>query len=138
VEVGVSAIGSWRGRHLGECGWFWVWAFVGGCLAISFISFIGPFFLPVAASGAFAGLRWGRSSVARSSLGLITGAGVPFLIVAYVQRKGPGTVCWQTATASGCDEYLDPRPWLAIGLALVLGGIAAFLHARARRGAPGR
>ena len=134
----MSAIRSWRGRHLGECGWFWVWAVVGGCLAISFVSVIGFFFLPVAALGAFAGLRWGRSSVPRSALGAVTGAGVPFLIVAYVQRKGPGTVCWRTATARGCDEYLDPRPWLALGLVLVLGGIAAFLHARARRRPAGR
>ena len=134
----MSAVRWWRGRHLGECAWFWVWVVVGGCLAIAFISFIGFFFLPVAFLGALAGLTWGRASVARSSLGAITGAGVPFLIVAYIQRQGPGTVCWKTATAQGCDEYLDPRPWLAIGIVLILGGIAAFLHARARRGAPGR
>ena len=134
----MNSIGSLRGRRLGEWGWFWVWAVVGGCVAISLVSFIGPFFLPVAALGALAGLRWGRSSVSRSSLGLIAGAGVPFLIVAYVQRKGPGTVCWKTATARGCDEYLDPRPWLVLGLVLVLGGVAAFLHARSRREAPGR
>ena len=132
----MSAVRSVRGRQLGEWGWFWVWAVVGGCVAISFVSFIGLFFLPVAALGAFAGLWWGRSSGARSSLGAISGAGVPFLVVAYLQRKGPGTVCWKSATASGCDEYLDPRPWLVIGLVLVLAGIAAFHHARARRATP--
>jgi hypothetical protein len=134
----VNAVRPMRGRHLGEYGWFWLWAVVGGCVAVCFVSVIGPLFLPVAALGAFAGLRWGRSSVARSSLGAVTGAGVPFLIVAYIQRKGPGTVCWKTATASGCDEYLDPRPWLVIGLVLVLGGIAAFLRARAGRATPHR
>ena len=50
--------------------------------------------------------------------------------MAYLQRKGPGTVCWHTASASGCDDYLDPRPWLAIGLVLLLGGIGAFVAAR--------
>ena len=50
----MNSIGSLRGRHLGEWGWFWVWAVVGGCVAISLVSFIGPFFLPVAALGAFA------------------------------------------------------------------------------------
>jgi hypothetical protein len=134
----VNVVRSARGRHLGECGWFWVWAVVGGCLAMSFVSFIGLFFLPVAAVGALAALRFGRAAAPRASLGAVSGAGVPFLVVAYLQRKGPGTVCWRTATASGCDEYLDPRPWLAIGIVLILGGIAAFLHARARRGAPGR
>ena len=115
----------------GEWAWFWVWAVVGGCTTISFVSVIGVFFLPVAALGALAGVHWGRRSMPRSALGAITGAGIPFLLVAYVQRKGPGTVCWHTATASGCDEYLDPRPWLVIGLVLTLGGIAAFLRARA-------
>jgi hypothetical protein len=100
---------------------------------MSFVSFIGVFFLPVAGFAVLAALRWGRRSAGRSALGAITGSGVPFLIVAYVQRKGPGTVCWHTATASGCDEYLDPRPWLAIGLMLTLGGVAAFLVARAGR-----
>jgi hypothetical protein len=135
----MNRLGSLRGRHLGECGWFWVWAVAGGCAAMSFVSFIGVFFLPVAALSVLAALRWGRRSAGRSALGAITGAGVPFLIVAYVQRKGPGTVCWHTATASGCDEYLDPRPWLAIGLMLTLGGVAAFLVARAgqRRHLPG-
>ncbi|MGH3075929.1 MAG: hypothetical protein ACRDQC_13420 [Gaiellales bacterium] len=98
---------------------------------MTFVSVIGVFFLPVAGLGALAAVRWGRRSMPRSALGAITGAGVPFLLVAYIQRKGPGTVCWHTATASGCDEYLDPRPWLVIGLLLTLGGIAAFLLARA-------
>lgn len=122
-----------RVPHLGECGWFWVWALAGGCVAISLVSYIGVFFLPVAALAALAALRWGREGIARSSLGAVTGAGVPFLIVAYVQRKGPGTVCWQHGSASGCDEYLDPRPWLAIGIVLVVAGAGAFAVARARR-----
>ncbi|HEX3328564.1 MAG TPA: hypothetical protein VHS27_01515 [Gaiellales bacterium] len=119
-----------RGAHLGECWWFLVWAIVGGCLTISFVSVVGLFFLPVAALGALAGLWWGRADSATAPLGAITGAGVPLLLVAYLQRKGPGTVCWHTATASGCDDYLGPRPWLAIGLVLLLGGIGAFVAAR--------
>ena len=125
--------GSVRRAHFGECWWFWVWAVSGGCLAISFVSAVGLFFLPVVALGALAGLRWGRAYSATAPLGAITGAGIPLLLVAYVQRKGPGTVCWHTATASGCDDYLDPRPWLAIGLVLVLAGIGAFVAARHAR-----
>ena len=55
--------------------------------------------------------------------GFATGAGLPFLYVAYAQRRGPGSVCWTRGTASGCDDYLDPRPWLAIGLVLVVAGL---------------
>jgi hypothetical protein len=88
------------------------------------------FFL-VAAAGIYAALRWGAAN-RRSVSGIITGAGLPLLLVAYIQRRGPGTVCWQSATAAGCDEYLDPRPWLAIGLAFVVCGIVAFLKLRGR------
>jgi len=38
-----------------------VWAIVGGCLTISFVSVVGLFFLPVAALAALAGLWWGRA-----------------------------------------------------------------------------
>ena len=38
-----------------------------------------------------------------------------------------------SGAAGGCDDYLDPRPWLAIGIVLVLGGAAAFIRARRAR-----
>jgi hypothetical protein len=122
-----------RSAHLGECGWFWVWAVVGACTAVSFLTSVAVFFLPVAAIGVYAGLRWGRAVASTAALGAVTGAGLPFLLVAYMQRNGPGTVCWGNGTAGGSDEYLDPRPWLAIGIVLVLGGIGAFIRARRAR-----
>jgi hypothetical protein len=66
----------------------------------------------------------------RSTWGLLCGIGLLSLYVAYVQRKGPGTVSWHTATASGTDTYLDPRPWLVAGLLLIVVGIAAFFWRR--------
>jgi hypothetical protein len=71
-----------------------------------------------------------RPAIRRSAFGLLTGAGVLLLYVAWVQRAGPGTTCWRTATASGCDEHLNPFPWLLAGIAAFVGGIAA----QARRG----
>ncbi|MGN6378143.1 MAG: hypothetical protein ACTHNU_04265 [Gaiellales bacterium] len=115
----------------GDWGWFLVWAAVGAS-SIAFISFAGFLYLPVAGAALFAALRWGRHAVSGSAFGAAAGAGLPFLLVAYVQRKGPGTVCWHTATAAGCDDYLDPRPWLAIGLVLVLAGVVGFLHTARR------
>ena len=68
----------------------------------------------------------------RSPLGMLAGAGLVFLFVAYVQREGPGTTCWHTATAEGCDQHLNPIPWLVIGLLLVLSAI--LLHNRGTGG----
>jgi len=35
------------------------------------------------------------------------------------------TTCWQHGTATGCDEHLNPLPWLALGVAFVVGGFVA-------------
>ena len=55
--------------------------------------------------------------------GLVTGVGLPLLVVAYVQRDGPGTTCWHTATTAGCDQHLNPIPWLVPRVAMS-GGFA--------------
>jgi hypothetical protein len=90
---------------------------------------LGPLLLlPVA------GLAWllsSRPHIRRSAFGALSGAGLVLLYVAYVQRHGPGTRCWQTATAAGCDQHLDPRPWLVLGLVALVGGVVG--HAVRKR-----
>ena len=81
--------------------------------------------LPVAAL--IAVMVW-RAPRGRHAFGLLTGVGFFLLYVAYVQRQGPGTTCWSSATASGCDEHLDPRPWLIAGVVFAVAGVIA--HAR--------
>jgi hypothetical protein len=117
--------------HLAGCGWFWAWAIVGLGVALGGISFaLGP--LVLLPSLGIAAVLASSARIRQSAFGLMTGAGAVCLFVAWVQRRGPGTVCWRKELSSGCDQYLDPRPWLAIGLALFLGGILA--HAiRSRR-----
>jgi hypothetical protein len=71
-----------------------------------------------------AGTALSRSQAARHSTpGLLAGAGLVSLFIAYVQRQGPGTTCWHTATGGGCDQHLNPIPWLLIGLVLLIGAI---------------
>jgi hypothetical protein len=111
-----------RAAHLVGCGWFWAWAFIGCAAALAAVS-LGPLlFLPALAAGAFMATR---PRIRASAFGLLTGAGALCLFVAWAQRRGPGEVCWQKGTATGCDQYLDPRPWLVLGVALVVSGIAA-------------
>jgi hypothetical protein len=71
-----------------------------------------------------------RPTIRHSAFGVLSGAGVLMLYVAWVQRAGPGATCWHTATAGGCDQHLNPLPWLLAGIAMFIGGIAAY----ARRG----
>ena len=107
-------------------GWFFVWALLGTGAVLGTVSF-GPLLLvPVILISVFLWRR--RLEARRSAFGLLTGGGALLLYVAWVQRDGPGTTCWHTATASGCDQHLNPLPWLIAGAALVITGLVA--HAR--------
>jgi len=108
-----------------RCGWFWAWAAVGAAGAAGLVS-LGPIAL-VPATIAAAAMARSPSSL-RSLFGLLAGAGLPCLFVAYVQRDGPGTTCWHTATASGCDQHLDPIPWLVAGGLLVAAAVFGQTH----------
>ena len=114
---------AWRS---GGWGWFFVWALLGSAAAVASIS-LGPLLgLPTIVAGV---LLWRLRPDARgATFGLLTGAGALSLYVAWLQRDGPGTTCWHTATASGCDQHLNPLPWLVAGAALVAAGLVA--HAR--------
>jgi hypothetical protein len=118
-----SGIPASGGRpHLVRCGWFWAWAAVGAAGALGLIS-LGPIALGPAL---IAGVAMSRSRIgSRSAFGLFAGAGLLSLFVAYVQRDGPGTTCWHTATATGCDQRLNPIPWLIVGIVLVVGAVIA-------------
>lgn len=111
--------------HLAGCRWFWAWAFLGFAAALGFVSLGVLVLAPVAVAGA---LMASRPAVRRSAFGFLSGIGLLLVFVAWIQRAGPGTTCWQTATASGCDQHLNPLPWLLLGLALFIAGVAA--HAR--------
>ena len=110
--------------RLSQLPWFVAWVVVGVGLGLG-VSVLGVFAVPLALVVAV--LLSVRHHAGRAALGALVGVGLLLLYVAYVQRKGPGTVSWHTATASGTETYLDPRPWLVAGLLLIVVGIAAFL-----------
>jgi hypothetical protein len=111
------------GKHLPACGWFWAWAGVGAAGALGLITALGPIALAPAIVASAVMTRIPRAR--QSAFGLAAGAGLLCLFVAYVQREGPGTTCWRTATATGCDQHLNPLPWLIAGLVLLLSGFIA-------------
>jgi hypothetical protein len=99
------------------CLCFWSWALIGAVTALGLVS-LGPIALvPALIGGAALSII---TTARRSRFGLLAGAGLVSLFVAYVQRQGPGTTCWHTATATGCDQHLNPIPWLLIGLFLII------------------
>jgi hypothetical protein len=108
--------------HRFECTSFWAWA-VAGCVFAFGLLVLG--FLVLLPLAILIALRPGKAA-----LGLLTGAGLPLLWVAFLNRAGPGTTCWAHGSSSGCGENLNPLPWLVLGLVLVAGGIAAFSRAQ--------
>lgn len=106
--------------HLAACSWFWAWAVVGAIGMVGLVS-LGPIALGPAL---LAGRAIAANPTARHSRsGVLAGVGLIFLLIAYIQRQGPGTTCWHTATAGGCDQHLDPIPWLIVWLVLLIGAI---------------
>jgi hypothetical protein len=110
------------------CAGFWLWALVGAVFAV------GLDIPPVLLAAGGLGLLAGRAGGGRGAWGFATGAGVPFLYVAYVNRQGPGTVCHAIGTGryrgSECGEVLDPWPWLVVGLVLIAVGVVGYVVRR--------
>lgn len=85
-------------------GWFAVWIVLGVVLAVTLELVV---FLPLSVLAALALARWLPRSRDHWE-GLLTGAGLPFLLVAYLNRDPGGSSPW---------------PWLVIGVALVVAGV---------------
>ncbi len=70
----------------------------------------------------------------------LSGLGVLPLVVAWLNRDGPGEVCRSLgATGQECTEEWSPWPWLAVGVTLVAAGVVlTVLAVRRRSGRRGR
>jgi len=116
--------------------WFTAWLLVGAGYALSLIGIasIGLFVLPLPV---FATVLLARRRPATRGLpGLISGLGVPLLYVAYVNRAGPGTICAAVTGGQECTDESSPWPWLAVGVLLLVLGVAV-LVGRRRPASPG-
>jgi hypothetical protein len=64
----------------------------------------------------------------------LSGAGIVPLVVAWLNRDGPGDVCRAIGGAgSECTEEWSPWPWLAAGVVLVGAGVVVLSAATSRR-----
>lgn len=63
---------------------------------------------------------------------LFMGAALPLLLVAGSNLAGPGWSCWSGPNMSGCDQLLNPWPFLLVAVALLVMGLLLHLIARGR------
>ena len=106
--------------HLGGCLGFWLWALVGAVAVFASISFVGLFFLvPVAVVAVVVLPRRSEWKTGPALLGVITGAGLPLLLVAALQWNA-----WHDRVAG--DNTPNPFYWGGVGLCLLAAGIVAY------------
>jgi hypothetical protein len=108
------------------------WCVVGAAGAFAVISLltVGPLVLLVTLI--LAGVLLWRVDFGWAMAGMITGAGVPVLFLAWLNRGGPGEVCTRTATELSCTDEYSPWAFLVGGVLLLVAGVAVFVLRRGR------
>jgi len=112
---------------------FLAWPLIGAALSLSVLGAmtIGIYVLPFAIAGLLALRKWGGNQ--KSSVGLISGAGLPVLYVAYLNRQGPGMVCGPYKNGGQqCMQEYSPWPFLLVGTILFVLGLALFIRLRSQ------
>jgi hypothetical protein len=108
-------------RHLSHrvgCVGFWLWALVGAGVVLGAISLGILVWIPVAVAVVLLVRRspWGGGPVL---LGLVSGAGLPLLLVAALQWNS-----WHDRVAG--DNTPNPFYWGGVGLCLLAAGVVAY------------
>jgi hypothetical protein len=107
--------------------WFGAWTLVGAAYVVAIVGIlsIGLFAFPVAIAATVLLGRW-RYPVP-GIFGLVSGFGLPFLFVAYLNRRGPASCNSPANVGHDCAQLWNPWPWLAIGLVVMLAGVGLFI-----------
>lgn len=108
----------------------WCVAGAAGCFGVLSLLSVGPFVL----LGTLFLCAWLLSvvKVGWAMGGLLTGAALPVLYVAWLNRHGPGEVCTSTATTQTCSDAWSPWPFVVVAVLLAVAGLVVF--SRRRRG----
>jgi len=64
---------------------------------------------------------------------VLVGAALPLLLIAFGNAFGPGWSCHSGPNDSGCDQLLDPRPFLLAALALLAVPVGLWAVSRGHR-----
>jgi hypothetical protein len=106
----------------------WCLAGVGASLGVLSLLTIGPFVLLL--TFVLCGFLLWRLAFGAGMAGLLAGASLPVLYVAWLNRDGPGTVCTSTATSSSCGDEWSPWPFVAVAVLMVVAGVVVFARLR--------
>lgn len=113
--------------------WFGCWLVTGTTWVLAVVGAftIGVFVLPVAI--VLTVLLATRRTSSVGLPGIISGAGIPLLYVAYLNRGGPGSVCTTVFGGQSCIQEWSPWPWLGVGTVLVVAGVVVLVIMARRR-----
>lgn len=111
-------------RRSSVLGWAAAWVALGAGYAFAAVSIlsVGIFVLPIVVALTVVVARRPGADVGATAL--VSGLGLPLLLVAWLNRDGPGTVCTRTATGASCEDQSSPWPWLLAAVALGVAGVA--------------
>ena len=107
---------------------WWCVAGAGGCFGVLSLLTVGPFVL--LGTLFLCGWLLSRFNFGWAMGGLLTGAALPMLYVAWLNRDGPGEVCTSTATSRTCGDEWSPWPFVAVALVLLVAGVVVFARRR--------
>jgi hypothetical protein len=106
----------------------WCVAGAGLCLGVVSMLTIGPFVLLLTL--VLCGFLLWRLDFGAGMAGLLAGASLPVLYVAWLNRDGPGTVCTSTSTSTSCGDEWSPWPFVAGAVIMVVAAVVAFVRVR--------
>lgn len=111
-----------------SAGAFALWVVVGAGLCVGVLSMltIGPFVLLV--TFVVIGVLLWRPGFGHGMTGLVTGAAVPLLWLAWLNRHGPGTYCTSSGTGSSCTDEWTPWPFVVVAVILAVAGVVLFVR----------
>lgn len=106
------------------------WAVVGGLFSIGLVGLltVGIFFIAAGGVLSFVGFK-SRALNNRSTTGMVAGLAVAPLVLAWINRHGPGTVCRAIENGTSCEDQYSPWPFVVVAVAIMIGFVAAVRRA---------
>ena len=109
------------------------WLLVGALWAagVAGILTVGILILPIAGLATWFLVK--RPGSRSGMPGLIATGGLPFFIIAYLNRSGPGNIAIPTDTGWSHSEESSPWPWLGVGALFIVASVVVFFVKTRRR-----